>query len=57
MLLRVLVNVGDQLNQVSVGGNVNAAKRALKQGPGALIGLIEGAGVSVEQIGEGLAEI
>ena len=50
------MNVGDQLNQVSVGGNVNATKRVLKQGPGALIGLIEGAGVSVEQIGEGLAE-
>ncbi len=52
MLLRILMNVQNQLFEVSIAGYFDPAKGSLKQCARALISPVERAGVSVEEIGE-----
>ena len=52
MLLRVLVDVDDEIAEIGVGCDRDAAKRPLEQPAGAVIALVEGPGIGVEQVGK-----
>ena len=52
MFLGVLVNIGDQNPKMCVIFNPYATKRALKQRTSALVHLVEGTGIGIEQVGK-----
>ena len=52
VFLWILMDVGDQMDKVGVGGDRYPAKGTLEQGTSAVIGFVDGFGIGVEQVGK-----
>jgi hypothetical protein len=57
MFLRVLMDVGHQLNEVSIRRNFNAPEGVLEETSSASVGFVNCLGVGVEKIAELLAGV
>ena len=57
VFLWILMDVGDQVNKVFVGGHRDATEWVLEQAAGTLIYLVDRFGIGVEQIAKLLAGV
>jgi hypothetical protein len=55
MLLWVAVDIDHDLHKVGVGRDLDTSKRALEEGAGTVVGVVEGLGIGVKEVGKALA--